>query len=643
LKLRRLLAPSRAAMALLVIPHLLLVPVALTSSAWGFAAVTLACYIAEPAVRRLAAPGRTRLERLGFGAGIRSVLRETAALVLLAQWAGLAALMAFAAGLAALHVARVAAVSAGSLLASRRNLPMTTRNLDLSTLDIPDAPSALLRNRLADLLGLAGALPVAGAILASLGDTAAPALATPPLATGFVAVIWTLLRSHLHRARHLTDERWVLDVVNGEITKARPQVVLYAAGNGDNVYQVNMWLSTMERLGRPVLVLLRHKTMLAALAETSLPVVCLPRSEDVMNLALPEVQVVCYVSNAGQNMHLLRRRGVRSVFIGHGDSDKEASFNPFSRVYDQIWVAGQAGRDRYLRADVGVENEAIVEVGRPQLSGLCTGIRTSGPRTVLYAPTWEGWVEGGQQSSLVAMGPAIVRSLLARPDIRLIYKPHPLTGTVDPAAAAAHRRVLRLIERANAARPAPAAFSTAIDAELNRLRIRSTGDEAQLSRDSASCDEGRLAALRGLEARWHAVYWAAHEHRHTVVQGARPTLYECFDQADLMISDISSVVADFLVTTKPYIITNVAGLPPAEFRSVYPTGSAGYLLGPDCDALPALLARALPVDGRDELAADRQALRTYLLGPDGPDAMTRFTAALTAVLDDRAMPALQPL
>ena len=59
---------------------------------------------------------------------------------------------------------------------------------------------------------------------------------------------------------------------------------------------------------------------------------------------------------------------------------------------NQVWVAGQAGRDRYLRAGVGVRDDDIVEVGRPQLADLSqAGEGTAGPlRTVLYAPTWEG-------------------------------------------------------------------------------------------------------------------------------------------------------------------------------------------------------------------------------------------------------------
>ena len=44
----------------------------------------------------------------------------------------------------------------------------------------------------------------------------------------------------------------------------RPVVILYFSGGVDAVYQVNMWLETMERLGRPVLVLLRERRYLDA-------------------------------------------------------------------------------------------------------------------------------------------------------------------------------------------------------------------------------------------------------------------------------------------------------------------------------------------------------------------------------------------
>ena len=65
--------------------------------------------------------------------------------------------------------------------------------------------------------------------------------------------------------------------------------------------------------------------------------------------------------------------------------------------------------------------------------------------------------------------------------------------------------------------------------------------------------------------------------RHLIVNGAEPHLYDCFNQCDLLISDISSVVTDFLASEKPYAVTNVASLPGRVFYERYPSAEAGVL------------------------------------------------------------------
>lgn len=65
------------------------------------------------------------------------------------------------------------------------------------------------------------------------------------------------------------------------------------------------------------------------------------------------------------NTHLLRERRLRHVFIGLGDSDKTVSTGRYAKVYDEIWAAGPAGRARWREADVGVDDDAVVEVGAP--------------------------------------------------------------------------------------------------------------------------------------------------------------------------------------------------------------------------------------------------------------------------------------
>ena len=70
-----------------------------------------------------------------------------------------------------------------------------------------------------------------------------------------------------------------------------------------------------------------------------------------------------------------------------------------------------------------------------------------------------------------------------------------------------------------------------------------------------------------------------------MITGPRPTLYECFNQSDMLISDISSVVSDFIATGKPYMVTNPVGLTDDDFRAKFPSAAAAYLIGPDCARL----------------------------------------------------------
>ncbi|MGW5261156.1 CDP-glycerol glycerophosphotransferase family protein [Microbispora sp. NPDC004025] len=549
-------------------------PAMLAAAVWPLPA-TFAVLVPLSYAAEIALPGRAAgtLSRAHLGATVRFLSRETAVVVLLARlapgrpwW-----FAAFAAGLFLFHGLRAAQTWLAEHVDRRHNhMPVMTRNIDLPALRIPPAPPrALLTWRGAKLLYLdaLAVVPAAAGASAGLGWTGAAGAA---VALALEVVAMAALLAHARRARHLGDRRRVLAVVDEWVAAYRPEVVMYFSGPVTAAYQATMWLGTLERITPRTLVVLRERALVTALGSTTLPVVCVPASVDLMNFrALDGVRVALFPANVGNNIHMLRVPGVRSVFIGHGDSDKEASFNPYTKVYDEVWVAGPAGRDRYLRAQVGVRDEAVEEVGRPQLAG----VRRTSPyaegaapyRTVLYAPTWEGWSDDLFHSSLVAMGPAIVRALLNRP-VRVIYKPHPLTGHRSPAARLAHRKIMTLLQE-------------------------STGMP------------------------------------HLVVTGREPSLYECFNEADVLISDISSVVSDFVASGKPYVVANVAGLPEDRFRERYPAAGAAYLLGADLAELPDILRR-LDAPGDDDMAAARRALRAYLLGADHPDPLARFEEAV---------------
>ncbi len=566
---------------------------------------------------------------------------------------------AFTLGVMALHGLRAVYSALAIYVSQRRRLPVVTRNVDLSELRIPDPPPRLLTVNHSWKMLFLDVPAVIGGLVADLADDFTWSLAGMSLAVATAIAACAGIAPYARRSRHLGDKARVLRVVNDQIRDYAPQVVLYFSGARDAVYQVNMWLDTLARLDRPTMIIMRERFLVPLLGRTGLPVVCIDGTVDLMNFSVPSARVALYPSNTGKNLHMIRNRGVAHVFIGHGDSDKAASSNPFAKVYNQVWVAGQAGRDRYLRAGVGVRDDDIVEVGRPQLADLSqAGEGTAGPlRTVLYAPTWEGWdADDLTQTSLILMGPQIVRALLDdAPQLRVLYKPHPLTGTRDRRAAKAHKKIAAMIADANQARgsahgspagsgPADATSSAgaAAAAELARIEARllklaggvQAGDYAVLSRDSTP-DPQAEEEWQQLEAAWHKLYWSSEGgSRHRVITGPRPTLYECFNQSDMLISDISSVVSDFIATGKPYMVTNAVGLADDDFRAKFPSAAAAYLIGPDCAGLADIGALAAG-NGDDPLAEDRRKLRCYLLGPDSPDAQTRFNDAI-ATLAERA-------
>ncbi len=343
---------------------------------------------------------------------------------------------------------------------------------------------------------------------------------------------------------------------------------------------------------------------------------------------------------------MLRIPTIKHAFVNHGESDKLSSCNPYAKAYDEVWVAGPAARERYALAAVGVDDRDVVEIGRPQLDAIepYSGAPAGPYTTVLYAPTWEGWDGNPGNTSVVEAGENIVRALLADPRVRLLYKPHPLTGSVDPRAGAANTRIQEMIRAANALRAVehaderPAPFAAAElarrTAELDALTtssFRASADDAERMLIQTVPAPGRAAAVAAATAAWETAYRAsfpAWEHR--IVVGARPTVYACFNVADLLVSDVSSVISDYLASEKPYAVANTSGLFEQDFRDTFPTVRAGAVLTPDASGIPALLETVREPE-KDTCAEARSELKQHLLGPSDPPSAVRFDEAARAL------------
>ncbi|MFD8521116.1 hypothetical protein ACFV2D_14015 [Streptomyces capillispiralis] len=551
------------------------------------------------------------------------------------------------AGLLAFYALHCAVQAVSVLVRRTRTLPVVTRNIDASALRLSPAPPALLRRPGHRLLVFG--LP------ATAGLTATAATGDPRYAAAGIALALLLtsvglgaLLLRLLPGRRPADEQAVLDWFDAWLAGYRPTVGLYFSGGPSSAYQANMWLGPLAALGgRPVIVL-RERFMVPRIAATDLPVVCLPKVSTLMRLERSTLQVLIHPSNSGKTSQVLRIPTIKHAFVNHGESDKLSSCNPYAKAYDEVWVAGPAARDRYARAEVGVEDKDVVEIGRPQLDAVRPYAGPpAGPRggaagghltTVLYAPTWEGWDGNPGNTSVVAAGENLVRALLADPGVRLLYKPHPLTGSVDPRAGAADRRIRELIRAANrersAPRPAPSAELARRTAELDRLTtaaFRAGADQVERMLVQSAPEPGRAEAVARATAAWEEAYWASlPEGEHHIVTDARPELYACFNVADLLISDVSSVISDFLASEKPYAVANTSGLPEEAFRAAFPTVAGATVLTPDAAGVPALLESVRHPE-KDELAEARAELKLRLLGPAEPSSQERFAAAVRAL------------
>ncbi len=424
--------------------------------------------------------------------------------------------------------------------------------------------------------GASALMPLALLVAATTGVTMLLVPAALSAALVLLAVVAAALASVVALARRPRGAALVR-AVHEAVLAHGPTLVLYSNGGAHDLHWITPWLPVLEDLqgrGRPALIMLRKSEAVDLVPATTVPLVCLPEGGDVLPFTLPDARVALFVANGAENVRLLRNPVLRSAFIGHGDSDKASSANPTVTMYDEVWVAGEAGRRRYLEAGVRLRPEQVRVVGRPQLSRVDpASTRPPGaPFSVLYAPTWEGVGDDPHESSLALSGRQVVRALLDA-EVRVVFRPHPATGRGRPAHAGARRGV------------------------------------------------GALLAAAGPQ---HA----------TVGAGGRD-LYACFNDADALVADVSGVVSDFLAADKPYLVVNGAGSDELEFHKRNPSTAGAYLVGPGASGLTAALA---DLRSGDSMAERRRAVRRDLVGPPAQDPVGVFADALDALAATAAPP-----
>ncbi|SBT37597.1 CDP-glycerol glycerophosphotransferase family protein [Micromonospora auratinigra] len=398
-----------------------------------------------------------------------------------------------------------------------------------------------------------------------LGDALLGLLAVVALAAGLRLPAWLALAAALLVAAacgavglDLAKRRFRPAAGGGPVGRAlrrhQPEFLLYFSAPPGSEYQVTMWLPYLERIGRPFLVLVREPEHLPVIAAaTRAPVVFCPTLTAMDEALVPSLRVAFYVNHGAKNSHCIRFTQLTHVQLHHGDSDKAPSANPVSGIFDRIFVAGPAAVERYARAGVEIPAEKFVVVGRPQVEtievrrGPVLGLAHP---TVLYTPTWTGHHADADYCSLPVAEP-LLRRLLDR-GATVILRAHPYTGQ-NPASA---RQLARLTEL--------------------------------------------LAADRAKSGRTHL--WGA--------ASRELTLAECGNRADVLVSDVSGVISDWLYSGKPYAVTDMGG-DGDGFVDRFPLAGSGYVLRRDMANLDEVLTELLDTDPK---AAARWATRARYLG-----------------------------
>lgn len=422
------------------------------------------------------------------------------------------------------------------------------------------------------LTSLSLATLVLGALLAAV---AAPGwlfllLALPAVPALGITVLYAL-RAHAAAARIQRE-------LSPALIRYAPAFALYYASEQGVQYQVGMWLPYLERLNRPFVVITRHPSTVDTIAAmTSAPVLS-PRRKDLLpsleEFVVPSLKAAFYVQGSSANETFQRNRGLTHVWLNHGDSDKQANYDPRHATYDKLFVSGQLGRDRYANHGIAVPADRFVLVGRPQIEAIevrDTPLPPGAPRTVLYAPTWRGGRRSTNYSSL-PVGEPIVAALLER-GITVLFRPHPLTWSQTEDADRA-RRIQKI-----------------------------------------------LAADAAASGRRHA--WGRQAERDW-------DLPDCFNASAALVTDVSSVATDYLASGKPLAMV-ATDLSVEGFRQAFALARVAYVIDPELDNLSEVIDQLC---GTDPLRAERLAYRSYCLGDQlGPHAAERFLLEAGRIID----------
>ena len=381
-------------------------------------------------------------------------------------------------------------------------------------------------------------------------------------------LIFLLVRSFFVKmviaAAKKTKAYRISEVLNSNEFKNSGFLLYFSAPDLREPTHVTMWTESLSSLQIPWFVLLREREHLSYFVELKYPHVILIENAADLNAILPiNANIIFYTNNGQKNRHMINAEpNATHIQLLHGDSDKPPSYSPLSKNYDYLFVAGQMAIDRYRNHGIEIPSEKFKIVGRPQVSGINTAIEPYRLRSIGYMPTWKGFYEDTQLSSLdkaVDITKLVIENFA---DASLLFKPHPMSFK-DPSWKKIQRSVA-----------------------------------SQISKN------GRLAK-------------------------SSETPFDIYNESDILITDISSVMIDYLYSGKPIIVVLPEGFTNSDTWR-YPSLAAAYLVDADLNNLVETINLAT---SEDPMRAKRLDVRKEAFGDFPKPAGTAFRETCLSLIN----------
>jgi len=333
-----------------------------------------------------------------------------------------------------------------------------------------------------------------------------------------------------------------------------PKFAIFCGFNEPSYYVYTVWDKYFKMVGEKFIIITQDENVAEELSKlTEVPIVFCRETQDKLGIInKSDIKAVFYPINTASNITTTQALEPLHIFIGHGDSDKAPSYRRVTAMYDYQFVAGQEAIERYENHGIHILKDKFIITGRPQVEDVQVGAGNTG--TVLYAPTWQGHTNDVDYTSLYK-GREIIKSLLDK-NLRVVFRPHPQAYT---------SKTLRAV----------------IDDIHSMLEADTVAGGPQ--------------------------------HLYGGIAENDMTIFDCFNVADAMISDVSSVVSDFLYSEKPILLVTMCQNT-AEFIKEYPIARAAYVFEKSLHGLDSTLSELLA--GNDTMKADRINLKErYLSRP----------------------------